>query len=75
MGKKTLIGCMFLMVIVATVLLLMNPKPAIAQQNSLRFGSAFAEATVLGYGPAQFMRIVEERTNGRIKFQRFWGVL
>jgi len=46
---------------------------ATSQQLTLRFASPFTEATVLGYGPAQFMRMIEERTNGRIRFQTFWG--
>lgn len=59
----------------AAVMLFVGPESSIAGPKEVRFkfASPFPEASVLSYGPVQFMRIVEERTKERIKFQRFWG--
>jgi TRAP-type C4-dicarboxylate transport system substrate-binding protein len=46
---------------------------ASAQPTTLRAGSPFPENHVLAAGTRAFLNAVESKSNGRIKFQRFWA--
>jgi TRAP-type transport system periplasmic protein len=42
-------------------------------QTVLKFASPLPEKSIYAAGPTAFMKKIEERTQGRIKFQTFWG--
>jgi len=69
--KLTRISILFV-VLSLVAIMFSQPTPCLSQ-TVLKFASPLPEKTIYSAGPMAFMKKIEERTQGRIKFQTFWG--
>lgn len=64
----------WLVLVVFAVAATLFAKPTLASpQMTLRVASPLPEMSIYASGPKAFIKKIEERTKGRIKFQTFWG--
>jgi len=61
-----------IVVLTVSAMLVMEPKSA-SPQVILKFASPLPEKSIYAAGPMAFLKKIEDRTKGRIKFQTFWG--
>jgi TRAP-type C4-dicarboxylate transport system substrate-binding protein len=70
MKNKMLVGSIVALLLLSLAILV---APVAAAEYTLKAGFWFGDTPSIGKGVNWFMTEVEKRTNGRVKFERFWS--